>query len=129
MRRRKSFFRWVSGWLLLSMLGVGFLGGAGLSVRAAPKQQAATNIVISEFRTRGTALGNDEFVELYNPTTGSINISGWQIMGSDNAGNISPLVVIPNNSTIPSRRYYLISNSVAYSGSTSSDFNLFDRHS
>jgi P pilus assembly chaperone PapD len=121
MRRRKSLFRWVSVWLLFSMLGVGFLGGAGLAVRAAPRQQAATNIVISEFRTRGPAMVNDEFIELYNPTNSSINISGWQIMGSDNAGNTSELVVIPNNSTIPSKRYYLISNSVAYSGSTSPD--------
>ena len=36
MRRREPIFRWLTGWLLLAALGVGALGGAGLSVRAAP---------------------------------------------------------------------------------------------
>ena len=118
MRRKRSLFRWLSAWLLVSMLGVGLLGGAGLAVRAAPRQQIATGMVISEFRTRGTALENDEFIELYNPTSSAINISNWQIQISDNTGNISQLVNIPSStSAIGSGRYYLISNSVAYSGS------------
>ncbi len=37
MRRSKLFIRWLSGWLLLCLLGVGVLGGAKMAVRAAPK--------------------------------------------------------------------------------------------
>ncbi|HRK91128.1 MAG TPA: hypothetical protein PK152_18530, partial [Anaerolineales bacterium] len=36
----------------------------------------ATSVVISEFRFRGDGGGNDEFIELYNPTGVSIDISG-----------------------------------------------------
>ena len=64
MQRRKFFFRWLSGWLLLSMLGVGFLGGAGLSVRAAPRQQAATSMLSVSLARAGPNGGSDEFIEL-----------------------------------------------------------------
>ena len=86
MQRHKPIFRWLTGWLLLAALGVGALGGAGLSARAAPRQQVATNIVISEFRYTGPQWGNDEFIELYNPTASQVDISDWEIWGSNNSG-------------------------------------------
>jgi len=45
---------------------------------------SGAGIVISEFRTRGTAGGNDEFVEIYNNTASPIDISGWKLLGSSN---------------------------------------------
>ena len=56
------------------------------SVKASPSQQfpLPTNIVISEFRTRGPIDASDEFIEIYNPTSNPIDIGGWKIWGSNN---------------------------------------------
>ena len=59
-------------------------------VQAAPQKQAATNIVISEFRTRGPNGGNDEFVEIYNPTTGPVDISNWRIRATSGSSGGTP---------------------------------------
>ncbi len=45
--------------------------------------QSAASVVISEFRPRGPVGGNDEFVELFNPTAAAVEISGWKIWGSN----------------------------------------------
>ena len=126
MRRREPIFRWLTGWLLLAALGVGALGGAGLSVRAAPRQQVATNIVISEFRFRGPDGGNDEFIEIYNPTSSQVDISDWRIWGSNNSGGTgtSPRYIFPANTFLQSGQYYLITNNNAtagYSGTVPGD--------
>jgi hypothetical protein len=125
MRERKSIFRWLSAWLLLVVLGVGALGGAGLSVRAAPKQQAATNVVISEFRFRGPSGGNDEFIEIYNSTNAQVDISDWRIWGSNNSGGTggSPRYIFPANTILQSGQYYLVTNNAAsgYSGTVPGD--------
>src|SRR5215203_1646924 len=39
----------------------------------------STDIVISEFRTRGPNGGNDEFIDLYNLSSAAVDISGWKI--------------------------------------------------
>ena len=38
---------------------------------------SSSSVVISEFRTRGPAGGNDEFVEIYNLSAAPVDISGW----------------------------------------------------
>jgi len=110
MRRGKTFFRWLSGWLLLSMLGVGVRGGAGLSVRAAPRQQTAGSIVISEFRTNGPAGATDEFIELFNQTNSTICIENWQLKVLTGTGNEAVRATIPSNVAIGPGSYYLIAN-------------------
>jgi hypothetical protein len=79
---------------------------------------AATPVVISEFRFRGPSGGNDEFIEIYNNTDASIDISGWKINGSNNAGTTSTRATVPTSTTLPARRHYLFTNSGAagYSG-------------
>lgn len=49
------------------------------------RAQAGASVVISEFRTRGP-LGGNEFVELFNASAAPVDISGWKISGSNNAG-------------------------------------------
>jgi predicted extracellular nuclease len=78
----------------------------------------SAGVVISEFRTRGPNGGFDEFIELYNKSGNSIDISGWKIKASNNAGTISVRVTIPANTILPAHGYYLVtnSNSAGYSG-------------
>ena len=90
-------------------------------VRAAPHLiYPANSVVISEFRFRGTTGGNDEFVELYNPTSSPIDISGWLMRGSNNAGVVSTRATIPATTTLQSGQYYLVANT-GYSGSVLGD--------
>ena len=96
MRRRNSLFRWLSGWLLLSILGVGILGGVGLSVRAAPRQANALDVIISEVAWGGTAASaNDEWMELYNPGTSNISLAGWTLAAVDGTPSINLSGIIP----------------------------------
>ncbi|HJR79181.1 MAG TPA: lamin tail domain-containing protein [Anaerolineales bacterium] len=83
--------------------------------QAAPVRQGATTVVISEFRTRGSNGGNDEFVEIYNPTLNPVNISGWLIRASNNAGNIGNRFTFPAGTVIQSGQYYIVTGTT-YSG-------------
>lgn len=80
----------------------------------------SSDIVISEFRTRGPAGGNDEFVELYNLSASPVNIGGWKINGSNNAGTTSTRATIVANTTLNPGCRLLVTNGAAsggYSGS------------
>src|SRR4029453_7827875 len=54
----------------------------------------SSTILISEFRTRGPAGANDEFIELYNATNAPIDIGGWKINRSNGTGTINTQVTI-----------------------------------
>ncbi|MEW6404867.1 MAG: lamin tail domain-containing protein [Chloroflexota bacterium] len=112
---------------LLAGLLIGLVGPRVMDVGAAPAaipqiEQTATNIVISEFRTRGPNGADDEFIELYNPTSNPIDISGWEIHGSNNAGGgtTTPRATVPGGITLNPGQYYLVANSSTngYSGTT-----------
>jgi RHS repeat-associated protein len=83
----------------------------------------STTVVISEFRTRGAAGGNDEFIELYNKTDQAINISGWKIKVSNNAGAISTRVLVNANTMLAAHGHFLAASSGTggYSGTVSAD--------
>lgn len=82
----------------------------------------ATGIVISEFRTIGASGGNDEFVELFNPTAFSIPIDGWTINKSAGCGGASatPIATIPSGVTLAPGQHYLIGGT-SYSGTVTPD--------
>ena len=122
--RRPSF----PCWLALLLLGAEAIFGALIvhlillpqgGVRAAPLLQSQTDtpsptptltpaptllppyhIVISEFRTRGPNGGNDEFIEIFNPTGDSIDISGWKIKRSIACGTSEYELLTINAGTI-----------------------------
>lgn len=100
---------------LLIALGTGMFAPRLERVEAKPLGQTAINVVISEFRFIGDGGGNDEFIELYNPTSIPFDISGWLIRGSNNAGTTGPRATIPNDTIIQPGQYYLIANN-GYSG-------------
>lgn len=109
--------------LLICLLG-GLIGVVRLPVDAAPDLvYPATSVVISEFRTQGPNGGNDEFIELYNPTSSSVNIGGWTINGSNNAGSTSIRATIPDATSLMPGQYFLIANTSAngYSGTVPPD--------
>ena len=78
----------------------------------------STTVVISEFRVRGPLGGNDEFVELYNVSTAPVNIGGWKIRGSNNAGTVSTRATVPPGTMLAPGCHFLATNSAAsgYSG-------------
>lgn len=73
--------------------------------------QGSTTIVISEFRTRGPAGANDEFVELSNISAAAVDISGYTLRGSNNAGTISVRATVPASTTLSPGGHYLFTNS------------------
>ncbi len=82
-----------------------------------PTHGPSTGVVISEFRTRGLAGGNDEFIELYNLSNSPVNIGGWKISGSSGCGTAnSTRVTIAANLMHPSHSHFLETNSTGYSG-------------
>jgi hypothetical protein len=75
------------------------------------------NLIISEFRLRGTNGANDEFIEIYNnsgqPHTvqTSDGSTGYALVASDGVARF----IIPNGTVIPGRGHYLGVNSAGYS--------------
>jgi hypothetical protein len=101
---------------LLIGLIAGLAGQDTLRGRAAPAEQTATGVVISEFRFNGPGGGEDEFIEIYNPTSFPIDISGWALREND-LGKQPPstppgiaLLNVPPNTILAPGQYYLIVN-------------------
>lgn len=76
-----------------------------------PTGEVTTNhIVISEVQISG-ASANQDFIELYNPTSSSINLNGWRIRKKSSLGTISTLVAMTAGKIIPPQGFFLWSNS------------------
>ena len=70
---------------------------------------AANHIVISEVKHNGSGL--DEFVELYNPTSQVVSLSGWKLTRKNSGGTEANLVSsFPEASAIPAHGFFLITN-------------------
>ena len=69
-----------------------------------------TTVVISEFRVRGSGGAGDEMIEIYNTTAAPIDISGWKIKSSNNAGTIGVRATVPAMTSLPAFGHYLITN-------------------
>jgi predicted extracellular nuclease len=87
--------------------------------------QSGSGIVISEYRFRGPAGINDEFVEIFNAGSADVNIGGWMLRSSNN--NIPPLLLtratVPAGTVIPAGCFYLFTNSLTggFSGGVTPD--------
>jgi predicted extracellular nuclease len=95
------------------------------AVPAAAQSAPPGEVVISEFRTRGPAGGNDEFVELRNRSAEPVEISGWRLQGcaSGTPGNPSNRVTVDSDVFLPAGGSYLFANDAAggYSGTVEPD--------
>ncbi len=81
--------------------------------------EIANHIVISEVQTAG-GVANDEFIELYNPTSSSVDLTGWKLR-KNVSGSDSPLVASFLSVTIPAHGYILITHQTEYDGSIGAD--------
>jgi hypothetical protein len=85
----------------------------------APRQADATHIVISEFRWHGVG-GDDEFIELYNPTSTSIGIQNWTLWESTCLTSPTLLVTFGAGAAVAPGGHFLIAGQ-GYSGSATPD--------
>lgn len=114
----------VNGRFLLAFVFVLLLTGLLSSPRPA-QAEGSTTVVISEFRVRGPNGAADEFIELYNLSASPVDVGGWLVRGSNNAGSVSTRVTIPSGTILNPGCYYLVTNSSTtggpYSGSVPGD--------
>jgi hypothetical protein len=94
----------------------GFLSATPQATGTITVNNPAGTVLISELRTSGPGGANDDFVELYNNTDASIDISGWSIVKSGASCSTTPVIIatIPAGTTLPARGHYLVTGS-AYS--------------
>ena len=102
------------------------LATLGASLGAAPAAASVNGVVISEFRVRGSAGGNDEFVELRNAGSAPVNISGWRLEGCAAASGAASLRVAVGAGVVlaPGQSYLFANNGIAgYTGAVTPDQN------
>lgn len=71
-------------------------------------QSAPAGIMISEFRFSAPTFSSDEYIELFNSTSGNIDISGWWLKASDNRGTVADRAQVPQNMLLGPGCYFLI---------------------
>lgn len=126
-----------SKWLSILLVVAAILAIAVLPAAAAP----STTVVISEFRTRGPGVAGDgsdavydQFVEIYNLSATSVNISGyyvnvWGLTTDPETGD--PVYAVYNVAQIGEGvvllpyEHYLLVNGFGYSGGTAPDDGLY----
>jgi len=95
---------------------IALLAIALMAFVAVPALAVSTDIVISEFRTRGPNGGNDEFIELYNLSGSAVNIGGWKVNGSNASGTTGTRVTITAGTILGSGCHYLLTNTATTGG-------------
>ncbi len=102
---------------------VRFRSALALAALTFAAASSASTLVIKEFRFRGPAGGNDEFIEIYNGGSTSVAIGGYKIRGSSATGTIGDRVTVSTGVTLGPGCHYLFTNSAAsgYSGSVAGD--------
>jgi phage protein U len=96
---KKKISRWGIAFLL-----TGFLLGSFLPsfVQAAPRRANALDVVINEVAWMGTVASSaDEWIELYNPTSITIDLTGWSL---SDGGDVN----VSLSGTIVANGYYLL---------------------
>lgn len=76
-----------------------------------------THVVISQIQLSGTGNAQDEFVELYNPTDATIEMTSWRLTRKSSTGGSIQNLVANLTGTIAPRSYYLIAHPSAGSAS------------
>ncbi len=92
---------------------------------AAPIQQqlCEPRVLISEIMAGAESGSLYEFVELYNPTDCTIDLTGWTIKKRSSTGSESTLVAASRleGKSVPPKSYFLLANEGGYTGSVPPD--------
>lgn len=80
-----------------------------LSPTPTTASQLADHIVFSEIQINGDN-ANQDFVELYNPLSTDVDLSGWQIRVRNSPGTEESLVLIGSGKTIKAHGFFLWTN-------------------
>ncbi|MBI2208206.1 lamin tail domain-containing protein [Candidatus Woesearchaeota archaeon] len=76
----------------------------------------ADHVIISEVYYDAVDESNSEYIELYNPTSSTIDISGWVINTTSSTNDAT----IPASSNIPAHSFFLIADSGWFTGKDNS---------
>jgi hypothetical protein len=97
--------------------------GGGESGEVAGVQSESVQLYINEVMAGSSASVNDEFVELYNPNSSPVVLTGWTIKKKTSSGSESTLVSAARleNVSIPAGGYLLIGHEGSYAGSVVPD--------
>jgi len=76
-----------------------------------PTHVIADHLVISEVQVSGSA-SNNEFIELYNPTNISVDLTGWRLARRTASGtsDIDLVSSFPSGKTIPAWGFFLVAH-------------------
>lgn len=77
------------------------------------------HLVISEIQVAG-ATANDEFIEIYNPTTNAIDIENWSIQYKSATGTTFYKKNFSTGASVPAHGWYLVAHN-DYAGATTPD--------
>ena len=83
----------------------------------------AADLSITQFRVRGPAGGNDEFVEVQNTGTAALDVSGYKFNASNASGTTGTRFTFPAGTSVAPGCFLLLSNKAAsgYSGTVTPD--------
>ena len=101
-------------------------GAIDSGVDVAPSDAGTGTLLISEVQTRGSAGGNDEFVEIYNPGSVAVSFdSTWTIAARSAvgtcAGNAQAIRYTGTGQVVGPHRHLLLTNSAGYDGAAVGD--------
>ncbi|PJB67441.1 MAG: hypothetical protein CO094_03985 [Anaerolineae bacterium CG_4_9_14_3_um_filter_57_17] len=108
--RRVWLRRLISGIALTLALTVELLAPLALSAGARPNQLLGASMVISEIRFHGSAQGNDEFIEVFNPTQSAIDITGWKLVRSTSTGTSPSTRHVFGTVSLQPGQFYLVAS-------------------
>ena|GEM_PF-6160180 len=99
-----------------------FAGGEVGDITVLPAVAESTLILISEVQVDHASSSEYDFIELYNFSTGTVDVSNFQLKKRNSAGTESSISVFPDNISIPASGYLIWTNSgYASSGAISAD--------
>ena len=90
-----------------------------ISAQVVGADSIADHVVISEIQTAG-GTADDEFIELYNPTSSEVDISSWSIQYRGGAGTTYYRKNFESGNSVPAYGFFLIAHS-SYDGTVNPD--------
>ncbi len=89
----------------------------------APSESAGARVLVSEIMVGTDGNAKYEFIEIYNPTSGAVDLTGYSVRKKSSTGSESSLVAASRLSGkwIQPNRYFLIAGSGGYDGAVPAD--------